>query len=197
VYSLIFPYILCPPTLFIEIIRISHLRQTVNSSPFDNSSQNSLEAQDILARIGVFVPEDWAQPGEHQDEWLLLGSIYQSAIALYCIMSLESIAAFPSTLEVDTMRTMYGAQLFESLKLSAQSKRLRKFLLFPLCVLGVETGYRHDQSIRYWIERRLEDHSRLLGTSSPLKARAVLQRYWQKNKPGWDECFDQPHVFVL
>ncbi|KAF2622860.1 hypothetical protein BU25DRAFT_202235 [Macroventuria anomochaeta] len=197
VYNLIFPYILCPPTLFIEIIRINRLRQDVMTSPFEDPNQHILDAHDILARIEAFVPEDWAQPGEHHNDWQLIGSIYQSAIALYCTMSLQAVAVLPNSLEMVTMRTIHGERLLENLKLSAQTRYLKKFSLFPLCVLGVEAGYHDQQSTRLWIERRLEDHSRLLGTSSPLKARAVLRRYWQQKKAGWDECFDSPYVFIL
>lgn len=197
VYSLVFPYILCPPTLFNEIVRINRLRREVTISPFDDSSQHTLDAHDILARVEAFEPEDWAQPGENHEDWRLIGSIYQSAIALYCTMSLQAVGALPDSLEMVTMRTIHGERLLENLKASAQSRHLKKFSLFPLCVLGVEAGFHDQQSTRTWIERRLEDHSRLLGTSSPLKARAVLRRYWQRKKAGWDECFDGPYVFIL
>lgn len=196
-YSLIFPYILCPPTLFIEVIRINRLRQEVVASPFEDPAQHELNAHDILARVEAFIPEDWAQPGEHYSEWLLIGSIYQSAIALYCTMSLQAVGALPTSLEMNTMRTVHGARLFENLKIAAPSRHLVKYALFPLAILGVEAGYHNDHSMRRWIERRLEDHSRLLGTSSPLKARAVLRRYWARGEAGWDECFDSPYVFIL
>ncbi len=197
VYSLIFPYTLCPPTLFIEIIRINRLRQVIVTSPFKDSDQHTLDAYDILARIEAFAPEDWAQPGDHHKDWQLIGSIYQSAIALYCTMSLQSLDALPTSLEMDTMRTIYGKRLMKSLKAAAESIHLVKYSLFPLVVLGVEAGYHDHPSIKVWIERRLEDHSRMLGTSSPLKARAVLRRYWARAETGWDECFDGPYVFVL
>ena len=83
-YSLIFPYLLCPPTLFSEIIRINKLRWEVSNAPFDDPSQQTLDAHDILARVEAFEPEDWAQPGENYKDWQLIGSIYQSATALYC-----------------------------------------------------------------------------------------------------------------
>ncbi|KAF3011121.1 hypothetical protein E8E13_011407 [Curvularia kusanoi] len=197
VYSLLFPYILCPPTLFNETIRINHLRQEIAASPFENSSQQALYAHDILARIEAFVPEDWAQPGDHNRDWQRIGSIYQSSVALYCTMSLQALDALPSSLEMDTMRAVHGARLEENLRATTQSKILSKFSLFPLCILGVESGYNYQQTTRIWIERRLEELSRMLGTSSPLKARAVLRRYWARGKPGWDECFDGPYVFIL
>lgn len=196
-YSLIFPYLLCPPTLFSEILRINRLRWEVSNAPFDDPSQHTLDAHDILARVEAFEPEDWAQPGDKHQDWQLIGSIYQSAIALYCIMSLQAVGALPDTLQIITMRSIHGERLLENLKASTLSRHLKKFSLFPLCVLGVEAGFHNQLSTRVWIERRLEEDSRLLGTSSPLKARAVLRRYWQRKKPGWDECFDGPYVFIL
>jgi hypothetical protein len=168
IYSLIFPYLLCPPTLFSEIIRINRLRWDVTNAPCNDPDQYTEDARDILVRVEAFKPGDWAQPDENYEHWQLIGSIYQSAITLYCVMSLQAVDALPN-----------------------------RFSLFPLCVLGVEAGFHDQASTRIWIDRRLEDHSRLMGTSSPLKARAVLRRYWQRKKAGWDECFDGPYVFIL
>lgn len=194
VYSLIFPYTLCPVTLFIDIIRINCLRQEVALSSFADQHQHTLNAQSILARIEGFIPRDWAQAGENQDDWQLIGSIYQSAIALYCTMSLQALAALPASIEMDIMRTSHAKHLLEYMKAATRLKQLKKIAMFPLCVLGVEVGYHDQQSTRLWIERQLEEHARLLGTSSPLKARAVLRRYWQRKRPGWNECFDEPYV---
>lgn len=196
-YSLVFPYVLCPPTLFIEVIRINRLRQNIVGSPFEDLDQHVLEAHDILARVEAFSPDDWAQPGEHHSDWQLIGSIYQSTVALYCTMSLQALGALPTSLEMNTMRTVHGERLFENLKAAAPSRHLVKYALFPLAVLGVEAGYHDQQSTKRWIEKRLVDHSRLLGTSSPLKARAVLRRYWMRGEAGWDECFDSSYVFIL
>lgn len=197
VYSLIFPYILCPQTLFVEIIRINRLRQDVTSSLIEDPARHAVDAHRILARIEAFEPENWAQPSEHYNDWQLIASIYRSSVALYCIMSLQAVSAFGNSLEADTMRTLYGERLFKSLKDSVRLRQLKKFSMFPLCALGVEAGYRNRHSTRKWIERRLEEHARLLGSSSPLKARAVLRRYWQRGKSGWDDCFDEPYVLNL
>lgn len=197
VYSLIFPYTLCPATLFTDIIRINRLRQEVALSSFANQHQHTLNAQSILARIEGFIPGDWAQAGENQDDWQLIGSIYQSAIALYCIMSLQASAALPASTEIDNMRTNHAKHTLEKMKAAIHFKQLKKIAMFPLCVLGVEAGYHDQQCTRLWIERQLEEHARLLGTSSPLKARAVLRRYWRRKRPGWNECFDEPYVLFV
>ncbi|CAN9174822.1 unnamed protein product [Alternaria alternata] len=196
-YSLVFPYTLCPVTLFIDIIRINRLRQDVALSSFADQYQHSLNAQNILARIEGFIPGDWAQAGENQDDWQLIGSIYQSATALYCILSLQALVALPASTEMNSTRTDHAKHLLENMKAALHLKQLKKIAMFPLCVLGVEAGYHDQQRTRLWIERQLEGHARLLGTSSPLKARAVLRRYWRRKRPGWNECFDEPYVLLI
>lgn len=157
---------------------------------------HSLQAHDILGRIEAFSPEDWAQPGENYEEWLLIGTVFQSAAAVYCTMAFQSLTIIPSTLEMNAMRSIHADRLVERLKAAIKSPRLRMFLIWPLTVAGVEAGFRDDAS-RYWVAQTFSELSRILGTSSPLKAQAVLRRYWQKEEPGWDECFDRPYVFII
>ena len=196
-YSLIFPYILCPPELYPEVIRINRLRQTIATSIIMGGDPDYfLAAHDLLSRVELFVPEDWAQAGEHFEEWVLVGSVHQSAIAIYCIMAMQSLTVFPDSLEMGAKRSMHGERLLAGLRRMLKSEQLRRFALWPLSVAGVEAGYR-DESTRYWVECRMLELSRVIGTNSPLKAVAVLQRYWQKGVPGWDECFDRPYVFFL
>ena len=191
-YSLILPYTLCPSTLFIEIIRINRLRQQLSLSAIVDSHHYAQDAQTILSRIESFGIKEWAQSKEQEDDWQLIASIWQSGIALYCIMSLQAVGILPSTGEMDVMRMRHRDRLSKDLKAATRLKQLKKISTFPLCVLGVEAGYHVQQSTQIWIERQLEEHARLLGSNSPLKAREVLRRYWRRKKPGWNECFDEP-----
>jgi hypothetical protein len=62
-YSLIFPYTLCPPELYFDMLRTTELRaKVVVSGGVDLGFE--VEAYEILARVEAFSPEDWAQPGE-------------------------------------------------------------------------------------------------------------------------------------
>ncbi|KAI4656301.1 hypothetical protein J4E93_001020 [Alternaria ventricosa] len=192
VYSLILPYTLCPSSLFIEIIRINRLRQELSLTPIVESHQYAQDARSILSRIESFSPREWAQSRDQKDDWQLIASIWQSAIALYCMMSLKAADIIPSNTEMDRMRMQHRDRLLQDLKAATPLKQLKKISTFPLCVLGVEAGYHVQQSTQMWIERHLEEHARLLGSNSPLKAREVLRRYWRRKKPGWNECFDEP-----
>lgn len=197
VYTLIFPFTLCPPELFFELLKTNQLRHKAYAAMilFAMEPEHTLEAHDLLGRIEAFVPEDWAQPGTSYDEWLLIGTMYQAAAAIYCTMSLQSLTVLPDTLEMNAMRSIHGDRLLKSLRAVIKSPRLAKFAVWPLVVAGAEAGYR-GEATRGCIETSLMELSRTLGTGSPLKARAVLRRYWQKGVPGWDECFDRSYVFI-
>ncbi|KAL6710639.1 hypothetical protein ACN47E_008687 [Coniothyrium glycines] len=198
VYSLIFPYTLCPPELFSDIMRVNELRLKASASMIncEIDPDHELEAHDLLRRIERFDPEDWAQPGAFVDEWVLIGTIYQAALAIYTTMSLQSLTVLPSTLEMNQMRSVHGDRLNKLLMKAVKCPRVHRFLVWPLVVAGVEAIYR-SEAVRYRIGQNLAELSRILGTSSPLKARAVLKRYWKKEEPGWDECFDSPYVFII
>ncbi|KAF1848804.1 uncharacterized protein K460DRAFT_304288 [Cucurbitaria berberidis CBS 394.84] len=197
-HSLIFPYILCPRELFVEVIRTNQLRKKASAAMklCEIESNHVMEAYDLLARIKAFVPVDWAQPGAYYDEWLLIGTMFQSAVAIYCTMSLQSLTILPNSLEIDTIRSVQGDRLLKSLRAAVNVPRVMKFAVWPLVVSGVEAAYR-DEAARNYVDSVLSDLSCVLRTNSPLKARAVLRRYWQKGVPGWDECFDRPETVLV
>ncbi|KAL5117027.1 hypothetical protein ACEQ8H_005113 [Pleosporales sp. CAS-2024a] len=186
-YNLLFPYTLCPPTLFMTTLRINHLRARISATLFPRPPRRHPRFQPP----GLGPP-----PGAHRDEWHLISTLYQSCIALYCTMTFQSLATFPPTEEINTLRCVHGESLLASLGAALRNPRLRTFLMWPLTVAGVEAGYR-DAATRWWISARLGDLSRHLGTSGPLKSQIVLDAYWRKGKRGWDACFDRPYVFIM
>jgi hypothetical protein len=197
-YTLFFPFTLCPQELYLAIIRINDLRKRAAAALAECKvdPNHPKEAYAILRPIEDFAVNDWAQPGKHHDEWLSIVSVYQSTLAVYCIMSLQSFSILPNSPEMDSKRALHGDQLLKNLKAAVQSPRLVNVIMWPLTVAGVEAGYRAGAT-QYWIGKQLEALSRVLGTNSPLKARTVLRRYWSGAMRGWDECFDQPYVFIL
>jgi hypothetical protein len=199
IYPFIFPWTLCPPTLFTSIILINQLRsrssaQLLSTGVIDPN--HSLEANDLLSQIEAFQPETWPDTNEHHDEWLLIGIMYKSAIALYALLAFPSSGIVPDSSQFSTLTTKYADDLHKSLEEARAMPRLVNFLLWPLTVLGVEAAYR-DEGRRCWIGKRLEGLARVLGTSGPLKSLRVLRRYWGGEGKGWDICFDEGYVFIM
>lgn len=198
VYDLIFPYTLCPRELYIEILQIGQLRSKASAAMllYDADPAHSLEAHDLIARIDAFSPEDWAQAGPLYSEWLLLGQIYQAAVSLYCSMSLQSLTVLPPSVSLQKAQEEKGNVLLSSVHIALQDPRMARHMVWPLAVAGVE-GIHRSETTKDWIEASLGDLSRLLGTSCPLKACAVLKRYWKSGIPGWDSCFDRAYAFII
>jgi len=197
-YSLIFPYTLCPRELFTEILRTNQLRAKASTAiqlcTFD--PDYALEAYDVLSRIEAFSVEDWARAGAFCTEWLTVGLVYKSAVALYATLSLCPLMVLPTTPSLLESQTTYGDVLLSNLGTALKAPRMAKFMVWPLIVAGVEAMHR-GEGTRNWIEAGLEDLSRTLGTSCSLKVCSVLKRYWKGGVVGWDECFDQSYVFAI
>ncbi|KAK3693138.1 fungal-specific transcription factor domain-containing protein [Podospora appendiculata] len=208
--QLYYPTIPCPSSLLRDILAINNLRSLAASVPDGPPDMNSdrrvltttsyeEEGLQILARIEAFVPETWARArnSPHADEWILVGRIFQAAAALYCIMSLQALQIFTSAYyDVDTARALHAHDLHVLLRKAMAILRVRRCMMWPLVVLGVEVA-RADASVRAFVGQELARSSREQGASLPFVARAVLERFWASGREGWDECFDSPQALVL
>jgi hypothetical protein len=61
-YSLMFPYTLCPPELYFDMLKTTELRGEASRAGGEDPWV-LVEAYEILARVEAFKPEDWAEPG--------------------------------------------------------------------------------------------------------------------------------------
>lgn len=197
-YAELFPHCLCPPSLYQETVRINYIRHEASHllREMGDTTELSLKAEELLSRIEAFSPRDWAQPGANFEDWLTIGTLFKSCTAVYCIMSLQSLTIMPNTIGMNEVLVAHGDSLLLHLKAAFASKRLRRFLGWPLVVAGVEAANR-GPGARAWIEEALDELSRFTGTNSPLRLRATLRRYWQKEEPGWEECCNQPYAFLF
>jgi hypothetical protein len=195
IYDRIFPHVCCPPSLFQDIISINHLRFQIKNFCIGADSARA-EAEKLLTRIDGFSPEDWAQPNSFHSEWLIIGTIFQSSVAVYCISSLQSLSILPTTPNFEAIRASHGDRMLLSLKVALLSQHARKFMLWPLVVAGVVAMEKHIWE-KDWVVGQLTKLSRDNGSSLPLKAKVVLEAYWKKGKKGWDNCWDQPHAFIV
>jgi hypothetical protein len=196
----IYPPFPCAESLFLSIGSINHLRARAADPANTETSLKTLstEAHNLLENISAFSPEEWAESNspEFKDAWLLVARIYHCAVTLYCISSLQSLGLLPSTPQLRTRRAEQRDRLMILLAEGFASPLLKKSVLWPLIVAGFEA--RDGSEIeRRFVAKQLEEQSRELGSSQPLVAKAVFERFWSGGKTRWDECFDRPYAFLV
>ncbi|RMJ02225.1 hypothetical protein BHE90_017041 [Fusarium euwallaceae] len=190
------PIHMCPLPLFAEIIKINHLRMRAISCDFALLEDLSKEGFEILDRIHAFSSEQWASSKSlHQEDWVLIGKVYQAAAALYCILSLQSLSVFPETQELRACCAAHGQVLWLLLNVGLSCPRTRRSLIWPLVLLGVE-AVRGGPKMRAFVSEKLPELSYDAGTYVPLMAKSILQSFWDSGETQWDACFDRPYVFT-
>jgi hypothetical protein len=192
----IFAFQLCPRCLLGEIIRINHLRM-MSASGINDAQDHASEALEILGRIEDFSSSTWAAPKPSSTEvWFLVGNIYQTAVILYCISSLQSVSIIPHNTTFRNRCAAHGKSLHMLLAEGLRHASVKRFLLWPLVVLGVEAIH-GGQSMRCFVRKQLPELSRFAGVYAPIAAMRVLERFWASGKTGWDACFDRPYAFSM
>ncbi|KAK0731899.1 putative C6 finger domain protein [Lasiosphaeris hirsuta] len=190
------PFQMCPPPLFGDIIRINHLRMRARAFEATEARGLSQEALEVLERIRDYSPREWAESKVWSTEdWLLVGEIYRATTALYCILSLQSVSLLPQSPSLSAQCTRYGQDLYTLLSQGLPSPKTKRFMIWPLVVLGVE-AVRGGATVRAFVARELPEIGRHVGTHVPLTAKRVLQRFWTSDATSWDACFDRPFAFA-
>jgi hypothetical protein len=199
------PFQMCPPPLFSEIAKINSLRGARHAAavvaPHDNQPQliNEEAPVAILQRIHTFSPSHWAasKPAAN-DDWRLVGRIYQAAAAIYYTRSLppSPASSFPTTQTASHNTTTQQALLHELLGTALANNRIQRFLLWPLVVHGVEACRGDGRRTRTFVQEQLCEMSRQVGSYAPLAAKGVLERFWASGETDWDACFERPCLFL-
>lgn len=187
---------LCPRPLLMDILTINYLRQ-VGADPM---TVTDLDPVEVLEDIDSFSPAEWvegkAKPGT-RPQWLMLGCLYQSAVALYCIMSLQSVGLLDPTTTPRTTALDHAhyERLLQLLKKVLAFPHLRHCATWPLVVAGIRAarGIRED---RCYIAEELKENARYGGSALPLQAKGLLERFWASGSTDWEDCFDRPYVFA-
>lgn len=193
----VFSFQMCPPNLFAEIIRINHLRMRAVEGKHAEAGCHFQEARNILDRIQVFSPREWSESKPCAPEaWMLVGSIYQAAVSLYCILSLQSLSVLPSSVELMAQCTEHGRKLWGQLDVALSSPITRYSMIWPLVVLGVQAVNDQVAPMCAFVSEKLPELSYHGGSNVPMVAKAVLERFWASGETRWDACFDDPHAFV-
>ncbi|KAI8631780.1 hypothetical protein F5Y19DRAFT_492734 [Xylariaceae sp. FL1651] len=190
---------ICPPQLFFDIIHVNHLRALATPSrAFTDDTPTTIDAQTILDRMLSFSPEALAEANGNvrtHDRWLLMGRIHQSAAVLYCILSLQYMYLLPQTKGLERALNTHYDRLLLGLKEALPNSNFKNCLLWPLVVAGTRaaSGTAFE---RAFIADQLSDSVQYIGSSMPIFARRTLETFWESGKKGWDECWDQPYIFI-
>lgn len=187
---------MCPLPLFAEIIKINHLRMRATRYNATRAEGLSQEAYEILERVYGFLPEQWAKSKpSSQEDWTLIGNVYQAAVALYCILSLQSLSVLPATSVLRARCNTHGQLLRVLLNEGLSSPKMKRFMIWPLVLLGVEAVH-GGAAMRAFVAKQLPELSRDIGTYVPLTAKRVLELFWNSGETRWDACFDRPYAFT-
>ncbi|KAJ0164627.1 hypothetical protein CTA2_586 [Colletotrichum tanaceti] len=188
------PSIPCPMPLFLEIIRINHLRDQF-SKGLVCKEDAEVSADEIIGRITDFDPQDCAGFYEAKEQRDLITHMFHSAVAVFGIASLQSAGVLPAnTKHLRSLKTGHGDRLYCLLEETRKHTVLKKSVQWPLIVAGVEAGVRVDK--RRLVGELLVDQGKDIGTPLSFHAKAILRRFWDGADTDWDVCFDQPYALV-
>jgi hypothetical protein len=147
----------------------------------------------IFRDINSFDPTNWALSiGSGAEELKSLGKIFQSAVALYCTLSLQNVSLVEFSAEIEDYTSQHYEKLLSLLQLSVVSPYIRQVLIWPLAVLGVAAAQKGDPATRTFVGEQLLQYRQLLGQAIPKRLKELLERFWVSGKTHWDDCFVEP-----
>ncbi|KAK3315603.1 fungal-specific transcription factor domain-containing protein [Apodospora peruviana] len=217
--ALNYPSLPCPTVLFAHIVKINNLRYQIACTPAtndgimddDDPEQTKLsflmtvppqqQISSLHDQIESFDAEEWAATKDpsHYSEWLFVARMFRSAVAVYCLLSLPHTSYPGIEREADyatAAREKHSADLLECLKEGLASPMMKRFMVWPLIVAGVD-AVRRGGEVRSFIGRAWRTLAMDQRSSLPLVAREALEKFWASGKNGWDECFDVPYALVF
>ncbi|KXJ87058.1 fungal-specific transcription factor domain-domain-containing protein [Microdochium bolleyi] len=157
------PFHLCPPHLFAEIANINDIRRrasmTGNTDPSSfqaHVGEPRFGASCTLERILAFDVDHWASSkaagrsaeGAALQRWRVVGQAFKAATGLYCVLSLPPLQGAPletpavdvPAFQPDDRRDVLAARLLSTLAEATHFPCVRRFMLWPLVVLGISAG---------------------------------------------------------
>lgn len=190
----VFAFQMCPPSLFIHIMEINHLRWQATIIGATETNDLSQRAYNTLDRVDEFSPEEWATSKPASSEkWTVIGKAFQAAVALYCISSLQSVSVLPCNRSLRARCTVHGQFLYLLLNDALLSPSVKRAMLWPLGLLGVE-AVNGSTTMRDFVKHQLTEMGREFGTHVPLTTRDVLEKFWNSGATRWDSCFDKSYI---
>ncbi|CAI0653183.1 unnamed protein product [Colletotrichum noveboracense] len=183
------PNMPCPMALFEEIIRINHVRDGVSNGFMSKDTARPI-ADNIVKNIEAFDARTWEGFYAQHEHNELIGLMFQSAVAVFCLSALRSILVLQSSSRLRA----HSDRLYSFLEEGKKYPVLQKSVQWPLIVAGVEAGARVDK--RGLVGELFLEQSKDIGTPLPMHAKGVIRNFWDGDLTNWDACFDKPYAFV-
>lgn len=185
-----------PAPLFAETMKINYLRKRAAKYRLKELENLTPKALEILGTILRFSPEEWASSRSklQEKDFTLIGNVYKTAVALYCISSLQSSSVLPLTSFLAHRCTALSQHLQSFLSEVLIFQRFKRLFNWPLIVLGMQAVH-GDAEMRFFVQQQLQEISRFAGTYMPQTARVVLEKFWSSGETLWDSCFVKPYMF--
>ncbi|KAL7806808.1 hypothetical protein V8C44DRAFT_367708 [Trichoderma aethiopicum] len=203
------PLFYCPAPLFREIFLINRLRLEGASAALSSSSSSDPLSEHsnssschVLERIDAYsVPPIPQTPGidnQKAQNLLFVSLLFKSAVAVFASLTLPCTSrCCPSHKPCAQVHEAHRANLFHLLDTTSEFLPLLDHILWPVVVAGTAaaTGSVED--------RMLVEMYLLNGARDPFtggctgSALATMRRFWGSGRTRWDECFDQPHAWMI
>ena len=192
----VYPTLFCPPELFLSIVRINHLRHRAAHDCFMGDSLQR-EAEKILRYTQQHSSESWAASLPSSGTGLVLvSSIYQSAVMVYCISSLQSLGVLPDSAVSRSLMKWHkrrlGMLLKEALGSLPRRHIMTKCMTWPLVIFGMQANTEEGK----YVLQELTTIAYDIGSYLPIIASSVLERFWLSGATGWDDCFHKPFIYI-
>lgn len=179
----------------VAMVHINHFR----CQALCDSSEHRMIAPtpgELLRDINKFSPAAWALSiGSVAAEVESLGCIYQSTVALYFILSLQSASLIDRNPEMETQKATHYQKLISLLRLAVLSPSIRMAAFWPFAVAGV-AAVNYSAADRAFISEQLVEYRVFLGQAPPILLKGVLERFWSTGSRDWDDCYAQPYCFA-
>lgn len=189
------PMFYCPAPLFREIFLINRLR--LEAAVSDGSDEPSL--CHVMERIDMYsIPLVTESMNEKSTNDLLYVSLlFKSAVAVFAALTLPCTSQCSPCRPCAELQKNHRASLIHLLDTTSDFLPLLDHILWPVVVAGTAaaTGTVEEQML---VEMYL-----LNGVRDPFTggctgaALATMRRFWASGKTGWDDCFDQPHAWMI
>ncbi|RFU73025.1 hypothetical protein TARUN_9234 [Trichoderma arundinaceum] len=189
------PLFYCPAPLFRELFLINRLRLEAATS--DGVSEPSL--CEVLHRIDMYPVPLMSEPMDEKraNDLLLVSLLFKSAVAVFGALTLPCTSQCSSCKPCAELQRVHRANLLHLLDTTSEFLPLLDHILWPVVVAGTAaaTGAVADQMlVEMYLLNGVRDPFTGGCTSAAL---ATMRRFWASGKTGWDECFDQPHAWMI